>query len=341
MYKNVASQKLAIFLYNTTTGAGVTGDAANITGQISKDGGASAASNDTNPTELDATNHPGIYLFDLTQAETNADLISFKAASATAGVRADPVIIYTQIKLTAGATNTIQADVIAINGQLTNANNATLYLKALNVSNSAGTAVIFESTGGSGDGFAVYGHDIGAGFYANGGTAGPGIFADGGVTGGSGMMSRANAGNYHGFEGIKSGAGKNFQGASEIITDYKLDRLLAADAPVGSLTSGSIFSDLLNDDSGTWRFSSNTLELAPGGWPTTFTLPTTAQDLPSAPTPAQALMWIYLATFSYRYSDRNFSVIQSWAGTADIARATLASSGGTLTRSKYASAGES
>ena len=51
-----------------------TGDRLNITAQISKDGGASAPLNQTNPAELDATNQPGIYVFDLTQAETNADL---------------------------------------------------------------------------------------------------------------------------------------------------------------------------------------------------------------------------------------------------------------------------
>lgn len=95
LYKNVASQKVAVFAYDTAADAGKTGDAANITGEISKDGGTSAATNDTNPTELDATDHPGIYLFDLTQAETNADLIVLTAVSSTDGVQIDPVIIYT------------------------------------------------------------------------------------------------------------------------------------------------------------------------------------------------------------------------------------------------------
>jgi len=99
IYKNVASQKLAVYAYDPTTAAGTdpskTGDAANITAQISKDGAASAATNDTNPTELDATDHPGVYIFDLTQAETNADLILLSAASATSNILLDPVQVLT------------------------------------------------------------------------------------------------------------------------------------------------------------------------------------------------------------------------------------------------------
>jgi len=83
MYKNVDSQKIAIYAKNWVTEVGKTGDAGNITAQISKDGGATEATNDINPTELDAINHPGVYIFDLTQAETNADLIIISAVSST------------------------------------------------------------------------------------------------------------------------------------------------------------------------------------------------------------------------------------------------------------------
>lgn len=97
LYKNVSGQKLAITAVDTSDGSLKTGDAANITGQISKDGAASAATNDTNPTELDATNHPGVYLFDLTQTETNADTIVVTAESATANISCgDPAVITTQ-----------------------------------------------------------------------------------------------------------------------------------------------------------------------------------------------------------------------------------------------------
>ena len=97
LYKNTDGQKLAVTAIDTSTGALKTGDAANITAQISKDGGASAATNDANPMELDATNHPGVYVFDMLQAETNADLISLYAVSATGNVSCgDPQLILTQ-----------------------------------------------------------------------------------------------------------------------------------------------------------------------------------------------------------------------------------------------------
>lgn len=94
-YKNTASQKVSVLAVNPTTGSGVTGNASSITAQISKDGGSSAATNDTNPTELNATHHPGVYLFDLTQAETNANMVIVSAKSATHPVAFDPVTIYT------------------------------------------------------------------------------------------------------------------------------------------------------------------------------------------------------------------------------------------------------
>jgi len=61
----------------------VSGQAANITATLSIDGGAYAALNDTNPTEIGTT---GEYVFDLTQAETNGYALSFVPVVATAGV---------------------------------------------------------------------------------------------------------------------------------------------------------------------------------------------------------------------------------------------------------------
>jgi len=98
IWKNVASQKIAVFAWDASAQSPKTGDAANITGEISKDGGTSAATNDVNPTELEATDHPGIYIFDMTQSETNANLIVLTANSSTANIEFDSVIIYTEIK---------------------------------------------------------------------------------------------------------------------------------------------------------------------------------------------------------------------------------------------------
>lgn len=86
MLKNVASQKIALFAFDITTGAAKTGDAANITAYVSKDGGAITALADTSATEMSSTNAPGWYLFDVAQAETNADILLFTGKSATANV---------------------------------------------------------------------------------------------------------------------------------------------------------------------------------------------------------------------------------------------------------------
>lgn len=122
LYKNVASQKLAVYAHDTAADAAKTGDAANISAQISLDGGATAATNDAAPTELDATDAPGIYLFDLTQAETNADLVILCAVSSTGNVSIEPVVIYTLPGTNAG----VAADAVAVSGDSTAADNLEL-----------------------------------------------------------------------------------------------------------------------------------------------------------------------------------------------------------------------
>lgn len=91
LFKNIAGQKAIVYAYDGAADAAKTGDAANITATISKDGGPPAASSDVNPTEVGG----GLYAFDLSQAETNCDLMALVATSATAHVRIDPVVAYT------------------------------------------------------------------------------------------------------------------------------------------------------------------------------------------------------------------------------------------------------
>jgi len=95
LYKNVAGQICVVYAYDTANAEAKTGDAANITAYISKDGGAAAQTNDVNPTELDATNLPGLYAFGLTQAETNCDLFVLAPQSSTEDIDIEPVVIYT------------------------------------------------------------------------------------------------------------------------------------------------------------------------------------------------------------------------------------------------------
>jgi len=86
MFKNVASQKLIVYAFDSTTNLPKTGDAANITAYVSKDYGSVTVLGDTSATEMDATNAKGYYLFDLTQAEINADTLLFTAKSSTANI---------------------------------------------------------------------------------------------------------------------------------------------------------------------------------------------------------------------------------------------------------------
>lgn len=85
MNKNVATH-IALFSFNTTTGAPVTGDGANITPYVSKDYGTVTALGTATAVEMDSTNAKGWYSFTVAQAETNADALLFTAKSSTANV---------------------------------------------------------------------------------------------------------------------------------------------------------------------------------------------------------------------------------------------------------------
>lgn len=117
MFKNVASQKIALYVFDSATGLPKTGDAGNLTFYVAKDHGTVTALTDTSATERDATNAKGWYVCDLSQAETNGDQLLFTGKSSTTGivvVGADlstlPPNFSTLVINTAGAV-TIQARV--------------------------------------------------------------------------------------------------------------------------------------------------------------------------------------------------------------------------------------
>jgi len=97
MQKNVGSQKLVVYVWDSTTGLPKTGDAANLTAYVSIDWGTVTVLGDTSATEMDATNAKGYYLFDLTQAETNGNVLTFTCKSSTANMvcRATPDVVQT------------------------------------------------------------------------------------------------------------------------------------------------------------------------------------------------------------------------------------------------------
>ncbi len=96
MQKNVAGQKIIVVAYDATTGVPKTGDAANISVYVSKDAAAPAQLADTTAAELDATNAPGNYSFDVAQGETNADMLVFSGKSSTANIKIDPILVFTR-----------------------------------------------------------------------------------------------------------------------------------------------------------------------------------------------------------------------------------------------------
>jgi len=86
-----------VFLYahDTAANAPKTGDAANITAYVTRDGGAPAAATNA-VAEVDATKAPGWYRLQLTQAERDASTVLVTAVSATADVQVEGAVVLSQ-----------------------------------------------------------------------------------------------------------------------------------------------------------------------------------------------------------------------------------------------------
>jgi hypothetical protein len=93
IFKNTAGQ--GIYLYAYTSAGPQTGDAANITGAVSRDLGAAAAFATTHPSEINSTLMKGIYGQPFAKAETNANAMACAWSSTTSGVTIAPVTILT------------------------------------------------------------------------------------------------------------------------------------------------------------------------------------------------------------------------------------------------------
>lgn len=98
MLKNVANQIISVRAWKN--GAPFAADASQITAIISLDGAAAVATNDVNPSLV--TNMVGQFIFNLTQAETNANHISLEPSITETDVTLTPVELYTEpVALTA------------------------------------------------------------------------------------------------------------------------------------------------------------------------------------------------------------------------------------------------
>ena len=84
-----ATTTLVYMAYNGSTGVYVTGDVANHTLKLVKDGTAATPTN--SPAEVDATNAPGAYKLALTSAETSFNTVWLGGKSSTANVILIPI----------------------------------------------------------------------------------------------------------------------------------------------------------------------------------------------------------------------------------------------------------
>ena len=126
MKKNVASQKWFVYAIDVTTSLPKTGDLANITAKLSKDGATGAALGDASPVELES----GWYVFDLTQAETNYDSLALIPISGTANIEVMgmPPAVYpiedvtgdAFARLGAPAGASVSADIVALQADTDN-----------------------------------------------------------------------------------------------------------------------------------------------------------------------------------------------------------------------------
>lgn len=170
------------------------GDVFNHTLRWIKDGTSSAPTN--SPSQVDATNAPGVYRLALTSTETTCDVGTLAGKSSTANVVIIPLTISFELLptyaigtngsiATIDGTGRVASNVTAINGSSTSGNNATLKLKSLDIrSNDPLVTPVFIF---GGDGAA--GENGGSGVAIIGGNAGVG-----GLTGGFGMYIRGGTG---------------------------------------------------------------------------------------------------------------------------------------------------
>lgn len=148
MNKNVASQKVTFLVIDTSTNTPKTGDSANLTAYVSKDDGAVTVLTDTSATELDATNAPGLYSFDLTQGETNADKLLFSGKSSTSGIKVVPLLVYTRPASFSSITianGCVDADLERVAGNAVTAASGIPEVKVASIANNAITASAIQN----------------------------------------------------------------------------------------------------------------------------------------------------------------------------------------------------
>lgn len=187
------SVTLTYVAWDTSANSGKTGDVANHTLRWIKDGTSSAPTN--TPTEVDATNAPGVYKLTLTSGECSCNVGTLAGKSSTANITIIPVTLSFELIPTVASgssgglpvldgNSSVPSNLKYIDGQATSGNNAILKLKSLDLrSNDAAVSslIIRGAAGGAGvnGGYAV---DIVGGAGGTGTTSGgDAIYAAGGA----------------------------------------------------------------------------------------------------------------------------------------------------------------
>lgn len=167
-------------------------------------GSVNAAHSDGGFLLVDDTNTPGLYRLDLPDAAvaTGADWV-------TIALKVGSTYVFYQ---TYPLTNATISDLL----DATVGAALVMYLKQLQIVNSAGDALVLSSTGSNGQGINASGNGTGAGMKLTGGATGNGLNALGGATSGSGVKVSGTNGNAIALElaGQGSAAGLSATGGA-------------------------------------------------------------------------------------------------------------------------------
>ena len=182
MPKRGTAYTATVLAWDTSANAPKTGDAANITLYVSKDGGTPTAITPGTVSEMSSTNAPGSYKIALSTTEMDAAGIEITGKSSTANV-----VIYPK-----SITTEMDANLTTIDGNATLTGDAVLSLKQLNVVNDTGTAVVINSNDAGSVGMSVSGPI--AGLDLVGESNGWGLRAAGTGTGGAMALNGSSGG---------------------------------------------------------------------------------------------------------------------------------------------------
>lgn len=107
-----------LMAWDTSANAGKTGDAANFTLRVARDGTVVTRSSGSAIVELDATNAPGLYAVHLDASDMNGDVISLIGKSATSNVSLMPVSVTTNLGTVAAVSGAVGTVTGGIGGNL-------------------------------------------------------------------------------------------------------------------------------------------------------------------------------------------------------------------------------